>query len=205
MEIVVATFNQDKLKEIIEITKNYPHNFISLKDWAKRTGTDVQSVDEDGDTFEENSLLKAKAALEVTGLPSIADDTGLVVPALNGEPGIFSSRYALTEAEMENLSKDEVYSRNNQKLLKELAKKDSRDAYFICVATLCLPDGRVLQAEGRCLGEIAQSPKMSKGFGYDPLFVVDKDKCLSELTMVEKNEISHRGRAIKNLFDSFSE
>jgi len=215
MEILLATFNEDKLREIRAIAENYLHGFISLKDWCEAHGEDYAEVPETGKTFSENSLIKARAAFKRTGLPSLADDTGLMVLSLGGAPGIFSARYAISDEEKKHYKPGEIYSLNRKKLIEEMRGVKNREAFFICSVTLCFSETNFLSAEGKCSGEIAMSDPETDGFGYDPIFLVNvqHDKksnisvgpeAFSQLTMEEKNRISHRGIALRNIFENFT-
>ena len=151
-------------------------------------GADVE-VEETGTTFEENSLLKARAVMECTGLPSIADDSGLVVDALNGAPGVYSARYG-----GEGLDDVGRY----RLLLENMRGQLDRTCRFVSVITLCMPNGDVITARGECRGTLAYAPQGENGFGYDPVFFVpEKKKTFAQLTGEEKNAISHRGNALK--------
>ena len=147
-------------------------------------------VEETGTTFEENSLIKAEAIMKATGMPAIADDSGLEADALNGAPGVYSARFSGEGATDES---------NNAKLLKlmENIPDDERSARFVSVVTLCFPDGTVVAARGECPGTLRRSPRGDGGFGYDPLFVpVGYDKTYAEISAEEKNIISHRAKAL---------
>ena len=149
----------------------------------------LSDPEETGDTFEENSEIKAKFALEKSGLPTIADDSGLYVFTLNGEPGVYSARYSGENANDKS---------NNELLLKKLEGKTDRKAKFVSVVTLLFPDGRKVQAKGECYGEILEKPRGENGFGYDPLFYVPElKKTFAELSPKEKNKISHRAKALR--------
>ena len=183
MKIIAATKNKNKLREFGEILKDF--EIISQED----AGVDID-VEETGTTFEENSYLKAKAIYDITGITTIADDSGLCVDALNGEPGVYSARYG-----------GEGYDDKGrvQLLLKNMkdVPDEERTARFVCVITL-VGDGGVLTARGECEGSIDYEPKGENGFGYDPVFYVDRfEKTLAEVTPEEKNSISHRGKALK--------
>ena len=148
-----------------------------------------RSVEETGTTFEENSLLKAKAVMEASGLPAIADDSGLCVDCLNGAPGVYSARYG-----GEGLSDEDRY----RMLLENMRGQMTRAAKFVSVITCCFPNGDVLTARGECPGAIAYAPMGEGGFGYDPVFFVPElKKTFAQLTAEEKNAISHRGTALK--------
>ena len=185
MKIVFATSNPHKLKELTEITEAYGINNIEFVLPPK--GFDPI---ENGKTFEENSLIKAKEANRLTGLPALADDSGLCVECLNGEPGIYSARYADTP------------QKRIDKLLKNVEPFENRKAKFVCAMTLIGGNGEVLFADkGECPGEISKVQAGTGGFGYDPIFLVDGKKGLTmaELTDSEKNEVSHRGNALRKV------
>jgi XTP/dITP diphosphohydrolase len=190
MIIAAATKNAGKIKEIEKITKQYGMTVVSRDD----AGVDPDlEIEENGSTFAENSLIKAKAVAELCGMPAVADDSGLMVDALQGAPGVRSARFA---GEHGNDAK------NNEKLLAlmEDVPDEKRGAKFVCAVTLVFPDGKVISAEGECRGRIAREPKGSGGFGYDPLFVPDGyDKTFAELGADVKNKISHRSRALMRL------
>ncbi len=184
MKIVFASTNRGKLREAAEIFKDFeivPINTFSA--W--------KSPDENGSTFLQNAVIKAEAAAK--SAPDsivLADDSGLVIPALDGAPGIFSARF----------SKEGTDAANREKLLAELSGKSDRSAYFVCAAVLIFPDKTVFAAEGRCYGRIIESCRGDNGFGYDPLFVPEGyGRTLAELSEDEKNSISHRGRAFRKL------
>jgi len=180
-EILIATHNQHKKEEIQQILGD---------DFLVKSLTDYNIHDEiveDGKTFEENAEIKAKYCFEKTGIPSIGDDSGLVVEALNGRPGIFSARYA----------GDHDFAKNIEKVLSEMRSKKNRKAYFITV--LCYYDESGAQFfEGRVYGNLLTENKGHKGFGYDPIFVPDSfEKTFAEMLPEEKNKISHRKNAIE--------
>lgn len=182
-KIVLATSNPHKVEEINAITKDFGIEFILPPD-----GFDPI---ENGKTFEENSLLKAKEANRLTGMPSLADDSGLCVDALDGEPGIHSARYAETpKARIEKLLD----------VLKNVPE-GQRNAKFVCAMTLLDKDGEILfSTRGECHGKISFEPKGQNGFGYDPIFIVeDGNLTMSELSEDEKNKISHRALALRNV------
>jgi XTP/dITP diphosphohydrolase len=159
--------------------------------WLTLADVNLEQVDveETGETFAANALLKAQAYAALSGLPTLADDSGLVVDALNGGPGVYSARYAPTSAE------------RNAKLLQVLegVPLEQRTARFVCVTALVIPDGLTLFAEGRIEGRIGYELRGSNGFGYDPLFVIESGQTTAELSPEEKNQISHRGRALTKL------
>ena len=187
MKVVIATHNKDKLKEL---KKGFSTLTIDLVDLF--SFPEVGEIIEDGKTLKENALIKAKAVYDITGFPAIADDTGLEVDALGGKPGVFTARFA-----GENCS----YSDNVNKMLKVMKniKKIDRGAIFKTV--MAFYDGKEeLFAEGFVKGIITENKKGLAGFGYDPIFyVVEEGKTFAEMTIEQKNIISHRGRAIKNL------
>ena len=146
-------------------------------------------VEETGSTFAENAYIKAAAGMRLTGLPTIADDSGLVVDALNGEPGIYSARYGGAACKT-----DEDRWRL---LLQKLEHTTQRSARFVCTVCCVFPDGRIIRAEGRCEGEIALAPQGTEGFGYDPVFYIPSErKTFAQLSQQRKNELSHRGAAL---------
>lgn len=189
MRIVAATKNKHKVEEIQAIMAEFGMEVVS-RDAA---GVPDIEVEEDGDTFEENSEKKAREIMELCGEITIADDSGLMVDALGGAPGVISARFA---------GEDGNDLANNEKLLKLLAHvpPENRTARFVSVITLVYPDGKKIIARGECGGHIIYQPRGDNGFGYDPLFVPDGfDRTFAELTGVEKNRISHRAAALQNL------
>ena len=183
MKLVLASKNQKKLKEMNEILSGRGVEVCLQSD----VGIDID-VEETGTTFEENSLLKAKAVMEASGLPAIADDSGLCVDALNGAPGVYSARYG-----GEGLDDAGRY----RMLLANMPRGAARTAKFVSVITCCFPGGDVLTARGECPGTIAFAPMGEGGFGYDPVFFLPKlKKTFAQLSPEEKNAISHRGLAL---------
>ena len=185
-KLFVATANAGKLREIRDLLKGI--EVFGLRDLPFHI-----DIVEDGDTFRANSLKKANVLMERLGVPVLADDSGLVVDALGGRPGVYSARFA-----GENASDEE----NTQKLLLELSAVEDKDrtARFVCVMCLVMPDGTAHYAEGESEGIILRAPKGENGFGYDPVFYVPEfDKTFSELTLEEKNSISHRARALSKM------
>ena len=184
MKLVLASKNEKKLKEMNEILSGMGVEVCLQRD----AGVDVD-VEETGTTFEENSLLKAKAVMEASGLPAIADDSGLCVDALNGAPGVYSARYG-----GEGLDDGGRY----RLLLSSMPAGQPRTAKFVSVITCCFPNGDVLTARGECPGTIAFAPMGEGGFGYDPVFFLPKlKKTFAQLSAEEKNAISHRGLALR--------
>lgn len=188
MKFVIATLNRDKLREIAALFPPDLGEFVSLADFPGAV-----APHETGATLEENAILKARAALDFTGLPSIADDTGLEVAALGGEPGVRSARYAGEGAS---------YEENVQKLLERMDGIDParRSARFRTVCVACFPGRAPIVAEGVLEGRIIEAPRGTEGFGYDPVFEVGRTgRTLSELPLEEKNRLSHRARAVASL------
>ena len=185
MKIVFATSNPHKLQELQKITEAF-----GVKDIEFILPPQGFDPIENGTTFEENSLIKAKEANRLTGLTALADDSGLCVEALDGMPGIYSARYADTpQARID-------------KLLNALEGKENRRAKFVCAMTLVGENGEVLYSvKGECLGEISHSQAGTGGFGYDPIFLVDGKggKTMAELSAEEKNSVSHRGQALRQV------
>ena len=183
-KFVLATHNPGKLKEMAQILEKFHVEVVMPTD----LGIDVD-VEETGTTFAENAMLKAKAICAASGLHAIADDSGLCVEALNGAPGVYSARYG-----GEGLDDIGRY----RLLLNNLRGQSTRAAHFACAIACAFPNGDTLTAEGRCNGTIAFAPMGEGGFGYDPVFFVpEKAKTFSQLTAEEKNEISHRGKALE--------
>lgn len=182
--VIVATGNPDKLKEM--------KAYLTDLGWELALKPQSLEVDETGTTFAENARIKATEVARATGQWAIADDSGLAVNALNGAPGIYSARYAPTDAAC------------IERLLKELANVSDRTAQFVCAIALARPDGSIaLEAEGSCPGKITREPVGSGGFGYDPVFYVPvAGKTFSEMTTDEKHQISHRGVAFSKLMPS---
>jgi XTP/dITP diphosphohydrolase len=187
--LVIGSRNRKKLEELRDLLGDLPIDLIDLSDWL-----DLDDVEETGQTFEENARLKASTYAMSIGEWVLAEDSGLVVPALKGRPGVFSARYAGTHGDD---------AANNRKLLAELAplSEDRRAAYYICVAALASPNGEVRAiAEGRCNGAIVAEPRGSGGFGYDPLFeIVEYHRTFGELSPRVKQALSHRARAVMQL------
>lgn len=185
MKIAIATNNRNKLKEIRAVLGGFFDEMLSLDD----LGIDVE-IEETGATLTENALIKARTIRDMTGLASLADDSGLMCDALDGAPGVYSARYAGEEHDD---------AKNNALLLKNIAGKD-RTAHFCSVIALCLPDGREYTAEGRVDGVITEEARGNGGFGYDPLFFSPElGKTFAEASAEEKNSVSHRGRALRNM------
>lgn len=188
MKLAIATNNQHKLQEIRAILGDSFEELLSLKD----LGIDVD-VEETGSKLEENALIKARAILALSGIATLADDTGLMVDALRGAPGVYSARYAGEEHDD---------AKNRALLLKNLDGVKDRSAHFATVIALCYPDGKTLTASGRVNGEILLSERGTEGFGYDSLFFsTELGKTFAEATQAEKNSVSHRGRALRAMLE----
>lgn len=186
MQYIVATHNPKKLIELSRILE--PLGIDAVTD--RERGIALTEVEETGTTFEENAFLKASSACRESGLPAIADDSGLMVDALGGAPGVYSARYA---------GEDATDADRIAKLLRELdgVKEDERGARFVSVICGVFPNGDTLYARGECPGRIGFEPRGEGGFGYDPVFVVEGGRSYAELTAEEKDAISHRGRAMR--------
>ncbi len=184
-KLLVATTNRGKLREYTAMLEDLPVTWLTLAD----VNLEKVDVEETGDTFAANALIKAQAYAVHSGLPTLADDSGLVVDALDGGPGVYSARYAPTSAE------------RNAKLLRAMegVPLERRTARFVCVTALAIPDGVTVFAEGRIEGRIGYELRGANGFGYDPLFVIESGQTTAELPPAEKNLISHRGRALAKL------
>ncbi len=188
--LVIATRNEGKTAEIRDLLKNFPVDIKNLDDFGP-----IPPLEEDGETFDENAYQKASFAARILGLPALADDSGLLVEALDGAPGIHSARYA-----GENTTDEQRYL----KLLDEMKGKSNRNAAFECVISIAVPTGPALTYEARCQGLITESPAGSNGFGYDPIFFYPPlKKTFAQLTREEKSRVSHRGKAFAELKDEF--
>lgn len=187
-KIVFATTNAGKIKEIKEILADFDVEVVSMNEMNITT-----DIEENGTTFEENSLIKARAISKLTGLPALADDSGLEVDYLNGEPGVYSARY---------LGRDTDYDYKNNYIIDKLkdAKDEERSARFVCVISLVIPDGREFVKKGVMEGRIGYEIKGENGFGYDPIFYLPQySKTSAEISAEEKNKISHRGKALREM------
>ena len=185
-KIIFATGNEGKMREVRMILGDLGIQVISMKE----AGVTAEA-DENGTTFEENAIIKAKEIMEKTGEIVLADDSGLEVDALGGEPGIYSARY---------MGYDTSYHIKNNSLIERLEGKtgEERSARFVCAITACFPDGRVLTTRGTMEGQIGYEEKGENGFGYDPVFYLPEYQCYSaELPLEEKNKLSHRGKALR--------
>jgi XTP/dITP diphosphohydrolase len=188
--LVIATRNPGKTLEIQDLLKGYPITVKNLADFGP-----IPEVIEDGTTFEENAYKKSSFTARILGMPTLSDDSGLCVDALDGAPGIYSARYAgenATDAE------------NRRKLLLDLDGKENRNAWFQCVISIAVPTGAALTYESRCSGIILDAPRGENGFGYDPVFFYPEfNKTFAEITRAEKSRVSHRGKALREMRDEF--
>ena len=184
--LVLATRNKGKIAEFKELFSRTDIELRNLDDFGP-----IPPVVEDGETFEENAVIKARFTARVLGLPAVADDSGLTVKALGGEPGVFSARYAGESA---------TDRENNLKLLNRMKGIDEREGAFICVLAIAVPRGPALIYEGICEGIISKELTGGQGFGYDPLFYYPPlKKTFAQMTQTEKNHVSHRGKAMAEL------
>lgn len=191
MKLVLASKNPGKLKELQEILGSLGVEVLL----ESQVGLDLE-VEETGTTFAENAFLKADAVMRASGLPAIADDSGLVVDALDGAPGVYSARFGGKESDGERTAL----------LLEKLegVPEEKRTARFVSAIACCLPDGRTITADGSCEGVIADAPRGQGGFGYDPVFLVPPlGRTFAELSAEEKNRISHRGSALRAFAEKF--
>lgn len=188
--LVIATRNSGKTAEIEALLKDHPIKIKNLRDFGP-----IPQVEEDGKSFDENAYKKASFAARVLGFPVLADDSGLVVEALSGAPGVFSARYG-----GENLNDEE----RCVNLLHEMKNKTNRKAFFECVISVAVPTGNAITYEGRCEGIIAERQSGTNGFGYDPVFYYPPlQKTFAEMSMQEKSTVSHRGKALIELKNEF--
>ena len=187
MKIIIATHNKHKLQEMSRILSPMGYQVVTDRD----LGIELTDAEENGETFLDNARIKAQSGCKESGLPCIADDSGLCVDALNGAPGVYSARYSGVHGDNDG---------NNKKLLSELegVPTEKRTAHFACAICVSFPDGSEVTATGKCEGYIGYEKKGTNGFGYDPLFMVG-DRSLAEMTAEEKDAISHRGNALKEL------
>ncbi len=189
--LVIATRNSGKTAEIEDLLKDFPVKINNLKDFGQ-----IPLIEEAGDTFDDNAYKKAGFAARTLGFPALADDSGLVVEALSGAPGVLSARYGGEKATDEERC---------EKLLYEMKGKSNRKAAFECVISIAVPTGQALTYEGRCEGLIAEKPSGTNGFGYDPVFYYPPfNKTFAEMSMAEKSQASHRGKALRELKSEFN-
>ena len=195
MKVVLASKNKHKLEEISKITQKFDMELVL----ESQLGVDID-VEETGSTFEENSYLKAEAVMKATGLPALADDSGIAVDALNGEPGIYSARYGFDES-LDDWGRLQLLLKNMEQVPDE-----RRQAKFVCVITLVTPQQEIIQARGEVHGMLLRAPAGQGGFGYDPIFYYPPlGKSLAELTPEEKNQVSHRANALQVFYQKLKE
>ena len=195
MKVVLASKNKHKLEEISKITEKFDMELVL----ESELGVDID-VEETGSTFEENSFLKAEAVMKATGLPALADDSGIAVDALNGEPGIYSARYGFDES-LDDWGRLQLLLKNTEQVPDE-----RRQAKFVCVITLVTPQREIIQARGEVHGMLLRTPAGQGGFGYDPIFYHPPlGKSLAELTPEEKNQVSHRANALQVFYQKLKE
>ena len=195
MKVVLASKNRHKLVEISKITEKFDMELVLQSE----LGVDID-VEETGTTFEENSFLKAEAVMKATGLPALADDSGIAVDALNGEPGVYAARYGFDES-LDDWGRLELLLKNT-----EHVPDGQRQAQFVCVITMVTPDGKTIQARGEIHGELTREPRGENGFGYDPIFYYPPlGMTTAELSPEVKNSVSHRGNALKIFYEKLKE
>ena len=195
MKVVLASKNRHKLVEISKITEKFDMQLVLQSD----LGVDID-VEENGATFEENSFIKAEAVMKATGLPALADDSGIAVDALNGEPGIYSARYGFDDS-LDDWGRLELLLKNTAHV-----PDGQRQAQFVCVITMVTPDGKTIQARGEIHGELTREPAGENGFGYDPIFFYPPlGKTTAQLSPEEKNAVSHRANALKVFYEKLKE
>ena len=195
MKVVLASKNPHKLVEISKITEKFGFELVL----QSQLGVDID-VEETGTTFEENSYLKAEAVMKATGLPALADDSGIAVDALDGAPGVYSARYGFDDS-LDDWGRLELLLKNT-----EHVPDDKRQAQFVCVITMVTPDGKSIQARGELHGMLARAPKGQNGFGYDPIFYYPPmGMTTAELAPDVKNQISHRANALNIFYEKLKE
>ncbi len=195
MKVVLASKNKHKLVEISQITQKFGFDLVLQSE----LGVDID-VEETGTTFEENSFQKADAVMRATGLPALADDSGICVDALNGEPGVYSARYGFDES-LDDWGRLELLLKNT-----EHVPDGQRQAKFVAVITMVTPEGQVIQARGEIRGELLRAPVGDHGFGYDPIFYYPPmGKSTAEMSPEDKNQVSHRANALKVFYDKLKE
>ena len=195
MKVVLASKNKHKLEEISQITKQFDMELVLQSE----LGVDID-VEETGMTFEENSLIKAEAVMKATGLPALADDSGIMVDALGGAPGIYSARYGFDES-LDDWGRLQLLLKNTEKV-----PDGQRQAKFVSVISFVTPEGKVIQARGEIHGELTREARGNSGFGYDPIFYYPPlGKTTAELSAEEKNAVSHRANALKVFYEKLKE
>ena len=187
MKVILASKNKHKLEEISKITEKFGFELIL----QSQLGVDID-VEETGTTFEENSLIKAEAVMKATGMAAMADDSGICVEALNGEPGVYSARYGFDET-LDDWGRLQLLLKNM-----EAVPDGKRQAKFVCVITMGTPEGETIQARGEIHGELLREPHGENGFGYDPIFYYPPfGMTTAEMSSEDKNQVSHRANALK--------
>ena len=187
MKVVLASKNKHKLEEISKITEKFGFELIL----QSQLGVDID-VEETGTTFEENSFIKAEAVMKATGMAAMADDSGICVDALNGDPGVYSARYGFDET-LDDWGRLQLLLKNM-----EAVADGERQAKFVCVITMVTPDGQTIQARGEIHGELLREPRGENGFGYDPIFYYPPyGVTTAEMSPEDKNQVSHRAHALK--------
>ena len=195
MKVVLASKNKHKLVEISKITEKFGFDLVLQSE----LGVDID-VEETGSTFEENSFLKAEAVMKATGLPALADDSGIAVDALNGEPGIYSARYGFDES-LDDWGRLLLLLRNMENV-----PDGQRQAKFVCVITMVTPEGQTIQARGEIHGELLREARGENGFGYDPIFYYPPaGMTTAEMLPEEKNKVSHRANALNIFYQKLKE
>ena len=195
MKVVLASKNKHKLVEISKITEKFGIELILQSE----LGVDID-VEETGTTFEENSFMKAEAVMKATGLPALADDSGIAVDALNGEPGIYSARYGFDDT-LDDRGRLNLLLKNT-----EHVPDGQRQAQFVCVITMVTPEGQTIQARGEIHGELLRAPVGENGFGYDPIFYYPPaGMSTAEMPAEEKNKVSHRANALNVFYTKLKE
>ena len=195
MKVVLASKNKHKLVEISQITEKFGFDLVLQSE----LGVDID-VEETGTTFEENSFQKADAVMKATGLPALADDSGICVDALNGEPGVYSARYGFDES-LDDWGRLELLLKNT-----EHVPDGQRQAKFVAVITMVTPEGQVIQARGEIHGELLRAPVGENGFGYDPIFYYPPmGVSTAEMSPEDKNQVSHRANALKVFYQKLKE
>lgn len=193
-DLLLASSNENKKREFNQILKKVGFNIITPDD----INLDISGIVEDAETFKGNAFIKADYLRKKTSLPVIADDSGLVVDALSGEPGVYSARYAGPDKNNED---------NIRKLLKNLegVEQDKRTAHFVCALCMLFPNGEKIEVQGEVSGKITFEKRGESGFGYDPVFLYDDNKTFAQMSSDEKNEISHRKVALNKLLEKLKE
>ena len=195
MKVVLASKNKHKLEEISKITEKFGIELVLQSE----LGVDID-VEENGSTFEENSFIKAEAVMKATGLPALADDSGIAVDALNGEPGIYSARYGFDDS-LDDWGRLQLLLKNM-----EHVPDGHRQAKFVCVITMVTPQGQTVQARGEIHGQLLREPRGENGFGYDPIFYYPPmGLSTAEMAPEEKNKVSHRANALKVFYEKMKE